>query len=71
MARGVRVARVVFAASLGVLLAAHVGSPDVFFRGNAGPYDVRVIVRRPEVVPGVARVTVHAAADVKSRQGEQ
>lgn len=53
------------AACLALILAAHVGSPDVFYSGRAGPYDVRVIVRPPEVVPGVARVTVHAPADVK------
>jgi hypothetical protein len=50
---------------LAAVLSAHVGSPDVFFTGRAGPYDVRVIVRPPEVVPGVARVTVRAPADVQ------
>ena len=48
-----------------LLLSAHVGSPNVFFRGKAGPYDVSVVVRPPEVVPGVARVTVRAPADVR------
>lgn len=37
---------------------AHVGSPNVFFDGEAGPYPVRVIVRPPEVIPGVAEITV-------------
>ena len=37
---------------------AHVGSPDTFFTGNAGPYPVRVTVRLPGVVPGLAQVTV-------------
>jgi len=37
---------------------AHVGSPDVIFDGKAGPYDVRVIVRVPSVVPGLADVVV-------------
>jgi hypothetical protein len=37
---------------------AHVGSPDVIFDGKAGAYDVRVIVRVPLVVPGVADVSV-------------
>jgi hypothetical protein len=41
-----------------MVLAAHVGSPDVIFDGKAGPYDVRVIVRVPMVVPGLADVTV-------------
>ena len=40
------------------LLDAHVGSPDVIFDGKAGPYDVRVIVRVPMVVPGLADVGV-------------
>jgi hypothetical protein len=52
-------------ACLAVLLSAHVGSPDVFYSGRAGPYDVRVIIRPPEVVPGIARVTVHTPADVQ------
>lgn len=38
--------------------AAHVGSPDVIFEGKAGAYDVRVIVRTPMVVPGLAEVNV-------------
>jgi hypothetical protein len=37
---------------------AHVGSPDTFFSGKAGPYDVRVSVRLPGVIPGRAQVTV-------------
>lgn len=47
---------------LGVLAtSAHVGSPDVFHAGKAGPYDVRVVVRTPTVIPGRARVTVRLA----------
>jgi hypothetical protein len=38
--------------------SAHVGSPDVIFDGKAGPWDVRVIVRVPQVVPGLAEVNV-------------
>ncbi len=37
---------------------AHVGSPNVFYDGDAGPYPVRVIVRPPVVVPGLAEITV-------------
>lgn len=37
---------------------AHVGSPNVFFDGAAGPYPVRVVVRPPAVVPGLAEITV-------------
>jgi hypothetical protein len=37
---------------------AHVGSPDTFFIGDAGPYRVRVSVRLPGVIPGRAQLTV-------------
>jgi hypothetical protein len=37
---------------------AHVGSPDTFFAGTAGPYAVRVTVRPPGVVPGLAEIFV-------------
>ena len=40
------------------LSLAHVGSPDVIFDGKAGPYDIRVIVRVPSVVPGLAEVNI-------------
>ncbi len=43
---------------LAALSMAHVGSPDTFFAGKAGPYDVRVSVRLPGVIPGRAQVTV-------------
>ena len=39
---------------------AHVGSPDVYFQGNAGPYRVLVAIRPPDVIPGVARIEVRA-----------
>jgi len=50
---------------LALVCSAHIGSPDVFFRGRAGAYDVHVVVRPPDVVPGVARVTVRTSADVQ------
>jgi len=37
---------------------AHVGSPNVFFTGTAGPWPVRIVVRPPAVIPGLAEVTV-------------
>lgn len=42
---------------------AHVGSPDVFFKGNAGPYPLLITVRPPDVVPGVARVEVRSLGE--------
>jgi hypothetical protein len=50
--------RAALALTMIVLLGAHVGSPDVFFTGNAGPYPVDVVVRPPQVVPGLAEVLV-------------
>ena len=38
--------------------SAHVGSPDVFLDGQAGPYRVFVTVRPPYAVPGIADVEV-------------
>jgi hypothetical protein len=43
---------------LAALSMAHVGSPDTFFAGKAGPYDVRVSVRLPGVIPGRAQVAI-------------
>jgi hypothetical protein len=46
-------------------LAAHIGSPDVFFEGEAGPYKLLVTIRPPQVVPGVAEIEIRSlAADV-------
>jgi hypothetical protein len=41
-----------------VLFAAHIGDPNVHFRGPAGPYTVQVVVRHPGVVPGLADITI-------------
>lgn len=37
---------------------AHVGSPTVFFEGLAGAYPVRIVIRPPEVIPGLADISV-------------
>ena len=42
---------------------AHVGSPDTFFEGPAGPYAVRVIIRAPQVIPARAEVIVRVNGD--------
>jgi hypothetical protein len=39
-------------------VGAHVGSPDVFFDGEAGPYRLFVSVRMPQVIPGVATIEI-------------
>ena len=66
MRGAVRAARCAAAVSLAVVLAAHVGSPDVYYSGIAGPYVVDVVIRPPQVVPGVADVHVHIRDSVVS-----
>jgi hypothetical protein len=39
---------------------AHVGSPDVYAEGNAGPYKLFITVRPPQVIPGVAEIELRA-----------
>ncbi|MES2178894.1 MAG: hypothetical protein V4550_13615 [Gemmatimonadota bacterium] len=53
------VVRCAAALSLAVLLAAHIGSPNVYLSGKAGPYTVDITVRPPDVVPGIAQVFVN------------
>jgi hypothetical protein len=45
-------------AALVAFCTAHVGSPDVWYEGSAGPYHVMVYVRLPGVIPGIADVNV-------------
>lgn len=47
--------------------SAHVGSPDVVFEGSAGSYPVRVVVRPPQVVPGLAEVIVRVLGGEPTR----
>jgi len=42
-------------------LSAHVNSPDVFYEGHAGPYQLLVTVRPPKVVPGIAQIEIRCA----------
>src|SRR5215469_16431213 len=39
---------------------AHVGSPDVYADGQAGPYRLSIVIRPPQVIPGVADLEVRA-----------
>jgi hypothetical protein len=41
-----------------LLAEAHVGSPDVFFDGQVGPYPAQITIRMPPVVPGRAQIEV-------------
>jgi len=75
-ARAAMIDRTRSAGVLALVLAAlstmaHVGSPDTFFVGNAGPYPVRVIVRLPGVIPGRAQVTVRVADEAATRAVER
>lgn len=65
--RIVAAARVLAALSGTALLAAHVGSPDIYYTGTAGPYVVEVVVRPPMVVPGIASVLVRVRHPAISR----
>lgn len=41
---------------------AHVGSPDIFLEGTAGPYPMYVTIRPPSVIPGVAEIEIRSAS---------
>ena len=47
---------------------AHVGSPDVFFEGRAGVQAVRVIIRPPPTLPGIAQVDVRVTGGDTDRK---
>ncbi len=58
----------VFVRTLGVALvylvvSGHVGSPDTWFEGRAGPYPVTVHIQPAGVVPGIAKVFVRVTGD--------
>ena len=52
---------------LALPVQAHIGSPYVYFEGEAGPYPVRISIQPPEVVPGLAQINVrvHSGAVTK------
>ena len=56
--RRARTAGAALALATLVVASAHVGTSNAYFDGAAGPYPVRVIVRTPGVIPGLAQVTV-------------
>jgi hypothetical protein len=45
---------------------AHVGSPDVYFEGTAGPYHLLVTINPPAMVPGIAQVQVRVTSGTVS-----
>ncbi len=42
---------------------AHVGNPDVYYDGYAGPYRLLVTLRPPLVVPGIAQIQIRSVAN--------
>jgi len=62
-----RIAHVAAVAAATLVLSAHVGSPDTYYEGSAGPYRVRVIVRSAGVVPGLAQITVRLLGGARAR----
>jgi hypothetical protein len=60
-----RLGLVLFLAVCGLLpcnALGHVGSPNVFFEGQAGQYRVHVVIRPAEVIPGLAEISVRVEA---------
>jgi hypothetical protein len=43
--------------------SAHVGSPTVVYAGEAGPYAIRVVIRPPVAIPGMADISVRVTGD--------
>src|SRR4051794_529891 len=44
---------------------AHIGSPNVFFEGKAGAFPVRVSIRPPATLPGMAQVDVRVEGEAR------
>jgi hypothetical protein len=61
-----RVRQLCAVAAVALVTSAHIGSPDTYFQGRAGPYPVRVVVRTPGVIPGLAQITVRLLAPPRS-----
>lgn len=53
-----RLGRMLTVALAAVVASAHIGSPDTWFQGMAGPYGVQAVVRLPGVVPGLAQIDI-------------
>ena len=62
-----RISSIILLALAAGSLNAHVGSPDVYLEGNAGPYKLFIAIRPPAAIPGVAEVEVRSsAADINA-----
>jgi len=47
--------------------SAHVGSPDFYYDGYAGPYHLLVTVRPPAVIPGIAEIQIRCISTPPNR----
>ena len=54
--------RLVLLFAIAVSAQAHVGSPDIFLEGSAGPYPLFVTIRPPAVIPGVAEIEIRCTS---------
>lgn len=61
--RPARLALATLFLSVAVATFAHVGTSNAYFDGRAGPYGIRVIVRTPGVIPGLAEASVRVTSD--------
>lgn len=53
-----RPARVLALMCMAIICSAHIGSPDTWYSGAAGPYHLLVHVKAPPVVPGIAIISI-------------
>ena len=59
--KATHIAWIVLAILIAGPLAAHIGSPDVFFQGDAGPYHLVVSIRTPQMIPGIAEIQIRSS----------
>jgi len=61
--------KIAFILLASTFLYAHVGNPDIYYEGDAGPYHLFVTVRLPKAIPGEGEVEVRSASpDVQTVQ---
>lgn len=55
-----RLLAALLAALMPIAAGAHIGSPDIYLDGRAGPYQLFITVRTPTAIPGVAELEIRA-----------
>lgn len=58
MRAGIKLLFAVAFLAISLPVQAHIGTTTVFYEGDAGPYQVRITIQPPEVVPGLAQINV-------------